>query len=269
MNQHTIKKNVSLSGTGLHSGQKTTITFKPAEEGAGVNFIRTDQRNAPRVKAELKSVTGTERGTNLGIVNTVEHVLSALYALSITNVEVELDGPEPPAADGSSLVYFDLLRTAGLTRQKARDRVINLREPIMLADNDGAIVAMPHNRLVIGFMINYPFDFIGSQYYKFEFSENGYKKEIAPARTYGFIRELDALKAKGLAGGAGEDNAVIIGDEGYRNPLRFPDELVRHKILDVIGDLSILNAEIKANIVCVRTGHRMNMELARKFKEVG
>lgn len=269
MKQHSIKRPVTIAGIGLHTGKASKMTFKYAEAGSGINFIRTDLEGRPKVMASLENVSGTARGTNLGIVNTVEHVLSALYAMSVTNLNIEMDGPEPPAADGSSMGLVALIRSAGLVEQGPMKRTIRVKEPLVVFGKDSAITALPHNGLTVSFMINYPSDFIGSQFYRFENSEKGYEREIAPARTFGFLSELDELKSKGLALGASAKNAIVIGDKGYNTPLRFPDELVRHKILDLIGDISILNSDIRAHIICVRSGHELNIELAKKLKEVG
>jgi len=269
MKQHTIKKDVAIFGIGLHSGKKVSLKFKPAKENSGIVFVRTDLPGKPRIRAEIKNVTSTVRGTNLGSVHTVEHVLSALYAFSITNAEIELNSSEPPVLDGSSLGFCRLIREAGIITQRSRVEVIRVKAPVFIAEKDKSIMAIPSDRLAISFMINYPLDFIGSQFYRLDLSPQSYLREIAPARTYGFLSELSHLKEQGLAKGAGLSNAVAIGEDRYLTKLRFKDEMVRHKILDLIGDISLLGAEIKAHIICIRSGHDLNIKFARSLKEVG
>ena len=270
MKQNTIRKEIIISGIGIHSGRKVSLKLKPAFANSGIVFIRTDIDERPRTAASLENVTDSARGTTLGgSVLTVEHLLSALYALSITTLEVDIDGPELPVLDGSSRPFCDAIMKAGFLDQKLPVKPVSLKGPAVVRDGDRCLIALPSDRFRVSFMINYPVPFISAQYHSFEFDRNAYVKEIAPARTYGFMSELEALKAKGLALGAGADNAVAIGDKGYVNPLRFHDELVRHKILDLIGDLSLIGREIKAHVIGIRSGHDMNIKLARMIKEVG
>ena len=265
VNQHTINKEASISGIGLHTGKAVRIKFKPAEIGSGITFVRSDLPGHPRIKAELGNVSGTVRGTKLGEINTVEHVLSALYAFSITNVEIELDGAEPPSLDGSSKPYCDLIIKTGITDQKAEAECIEVKDVIFSAEEGKSLIAVPSDRFEVSYMINYPMDFIGTQLYKFRSSDRGYIKEIAPARTYGFIDEVEALKSRGLAMGADAENAVAIDKDGYQTKLRFRDELVRHKILDLIGYLSLTGVRIKAHIIGIRSGHALNIKFAKKL----
>jgi len=254
----------------MHSGKKVSIKFKPAKENTGIVFIRTDMPGSPKTEANLNNISSTARGTNLGKINTVEHVLSALYALSITNLYVELDGPEPPALDGSSKQYCELIVKAGIIEQDLEIKCIEVKEPVFTAEEGKCLIAVPSDRFIISFMINYPLGFIGTQFYKFELSRacrqaggKKYMSDIAPARTYGFLDEVGSLKRQGLALGASEKNAVAIAKDGYLTKLRFNDELVRHKILDLIGDMSLLGAEIKAHIIGIRSGHDLNIKFAR------
>jgi UDP-3-O-acyl N-acetylglucosamine deacetylase len=268
MINNTIKKEVSISGIGLHTGNIVNITFKPAGNNAGINFIRCDLPGRPVIKADVGNISSTERGTNLGSINTVEHVLSAFYALSITNIDVELDGPEPPVMDGSSINFCEMLLNAGIQCQSGDTGTISIKNPIYIIETNKTIIALPSNRFVVSFMINYPSDFVGSQFFKYELNEKSYIRDIAPARTYGFTREIKALRAQGLAKGASNDNAIEIGSENYKTKLRYPDELVRHKILDLIGDLSLVRRQINAHIICIRSGHSMNIKLAKALREV-
>jgi UDP-3-O-[3-hydroxymyristoyl] N-acetylglucosamine deacetylase len=265
MLQHTIRKEISVSGIGLHTGKNVNIRLKPAGADHGIVFIRTDLPGRPMTKANLNNMSSTVRGTNLGNISTIEHILSALYALSITNLYVEIDGPEPPALDGSTKQYIELIAKAGITDQASEVKCITVNEPVFIAEDGKCLIAVPSDRFTVSFMINYPLGFIGTQFYKFEFSSRKYVKDIAPARTYGFIDELEALKNQGLALGASEENAVAISRDGYLTKLRFKDEMVRHKILDLIGDLSLLGAEIKAHVIGIRSGHGLNIKFAKKL----
>lgn len=269
MQQHTLKKEISIYGIGLHSGREVTIKLKPADADSGIIFVRTDLPGSPRVKADLSNVSSTARGTSIGHVNTVEHVLSALYALSVTNAVIELNSVEPPVLDGSSAGYCELIKKAGIRSQSSVTREIKPDTAIFATEGDKSIVAVPYDRLKISFMINYPFDFIGTQFFRFDMDRKNYEKEIAPARTYGFVSEVEALRKQGLAKGAGFENAVVIADDRYLSQLRFKDELVRHKILDLIGDISLIGAQIKAHIICIRSGHSLNIKMAKLLKEVG
>jgi UDP-3-O-acyl N-acetylglucosamine deacetylase len=263
--QHTITKETSISGIGLHTGKAVHVKLIPAGVDSGINFVRSDLPGRPAIKADIRSVSSTIRGTNLGDIHTVEHVLSALYALSVTNLVIELNGPELPSLDGSSKPYCDIIMKAGIASQGPDAGYIEIKEPIFVAEKGKIIIAVPSDRFEIDFMINYPMDFIGTQFRKFEFSGSKYAKEIAPARTYGFMSEIEALKNQGLAMGADPGNAVAIGADGYLTKLRFKDELVRHKILDLIGDLSLIGARIKGRIIGIRSGHDLNIKFARKL----
>jgi UDP-3-O-[3-hydroxymyristoyl] N-acetylglucosamine deacetylase len=263
--QHTIRETVSISGTALHSGKKASVIFKPSRVNSGIIFVRGDLPGHPRVKADLKNVSSTDRGTNLGNIHTVEHILSALYALSVTNLEIELSGAEPPVLDGSSKPYCDLIKRAGIAPQGSKVKRIDITKPVFVFSDGKSVIALPSDRFTVSFMINYPIDFIGTQFYKFDFSGKKYAREIAPARTYGFMDEVISLKRQGLAFGASRKNAVAIGKDGYLTSLRFKDELVRHKILDLIGDLSLLGAQIKGHIIGIRSGHDLNIKFAKKL----
>jgi UDP-3-O-acyl N-acetylglucosamine deacetylase len=267
--QKTIKKTISISGIGLHTGKKVSLTINPAKENAGIVFVRTDLPGKPKITANIENVKSTVRGTNLGDIFTVEHLLSALYAFSISNAIIEMDGPEPPALDGSSKQYCELIAKAGVQSQKTPIGTITVTKPFIIGEGGKSLIAMPSDSFRIGFMINYPNHFIGSQYFRAPVNKSIYVRDIAPARTYGFVEELDMLKESGLALGASEENAVAISKSGYLTELRFKDELVRHKVLDLIGDLALLGKEIKAHIIGVRSGHDLNIKLAKRLKEVG
>lgn len=275
LKQQTLKKEISISGIGLHTGKTVSVKFIPAKVDSGINFTRIDLPGRPRIKAEVRNVSSTIRGTKLSIgggpeITTVEHVLSALYAFSVTNLDIELDGPELPAFDGSAVQYCEILKTAGVIRQNKGIKCIKVNRPVIESVGDKCLIALPSDRFMVEFMINYPLDLIGTQYFALDVNSSKYIKEIAPARTYGFMDELETLKEQGLALGASAENAIAIGKNGYLTELRFRDELVRHKMLDLIGDLSLMGRQINGRIIGIKSGHDLNVKFAKRLlKEVG
>jgi UDP-3-O-[3-hydroxymyristoyl] N-acetylglucosamine deacetylase len=265
MEQHTVKRAFTLSGMGLHSGRPVNMIVKPAQEGVGIVLVRSDLHRRPLVKASIENLTSSVRGTNIGEFHTVEHLMAAFYVCGITNAFVELDSPEPPALDGSALMFIEAIEHAGTVRQGEKAAVLKISSPIVIRSGDKFIMALPSDRFRVSFMINYRFPFIGAQYFSSDIDKKKFKSSIAPARTYGFLEELEALKAKGLGLGASTLNAVAISDVGYVNSLRFKNELVRHKVLDLVGDMSLVGCEIKAHIIGVRSGHELNAALCKEL----
>lgn len=259
-----------LIGIGLHTGKDSRIRIIPGEPGKGIVF-----RNVVTgavIPARLECVTNTVRCTELGFgghaVSTVEHVLSALRGLDIYDATVEFSGEEMPIADGSSQPFVRLLELAGLEPTDSSVVSIPVEKCIFLEGASGAsIFALPHSRLEICVILDYPkVPFIGSQSFEYVEGDN-YKELISPARTYGFLSEIEWLRNNGLARGATLENVVAIDSESYATDLRFPDELVRHKMLDVIGDMSLLGAPLMAKIVAVKPSHSLNINLARLINE--
>ena len=270
MFQKTIKNEVILSGIALHSGKKVSAKIIPAGVNCGISFTRADIKGRPTIKASVNNVSSTKRGTNLGTgkakILTIEHLLSAFSGIGITNAKIELSGPELPIIDGSSREYVRaLIKKAGIKKQSRKIKVIKLKDPVIVGSGNSQIMAFPSDRFVISFMINYPGAFIGSQTYVFDSKSGTYEKEIAPARTYGFMHEVKALKEAGLIKGATLNNAIGITKCGYSTKLRFKNELVRHKILDLIGDLALTGCYIQGHIVGIGSGHELNVELAKKL----
>ncbi len=247
---------VSLSGIALHSGEKCTITFRPGKE-KGIFFVV----NGIRIPALAENVTDTVRGTSLKDAHVVEHVLSAVSGLGIGNIEIELTRKEPPAMDGSAEPFARALVRGGFSNIQATPLTIN--EPIIIKDGESFIEAHPYNGFSVDFTIDFPA--IGIQHFIYE---DNYLRDIAPARTFGFIEELEALINQGLAKGASLDSALALSNQGYVNTPRFKDEPVRHKILDLIGDLSLVGAPIHAKIIAKKSGHKLNVALAVKLREI-
>jgi len=299
-NKHTIGKEVSYTGIGLHSGEITTIRFKPAGKDEGIIFIRVDLPGKPEIKADIDHVVDISRGTTIGIkdaqVGTIEHVLSAVKGLNIDNIRIEIDGPEAPVADGSALCFLNLLKTAGLVEQASPRVYFEFDEPISFsAPQDNVdIVIVPSNELKVTFMIDYKHPYLGTQYTWLP-SLDYYEKDFAGARTFCFINEILQLKEKGLIKGGSLDNALVIAEpnmseeelkhlqnvfgyhepvtvspEGILNnhPLRYYNEFVRHKVVDLIGDIALLGMPIKGHILAARSGHKTNVELVKKLRDL-
>jgi UDP-3-O-[3-hydroxymyristoyl] N-acetylglucosamine deacetylase len=249
--QRTIKKECQCEGIGLHSGAPVTLRLKPAPVNTGVTFIRTDLGNA-RVKAVAANTTSTGYATTLSAngvpVKTVEHLLSALAGLGIDNVYAELDAEEVPIIDGSAKPFVRLIADAGIRTQDALQPVIKVTKPVFVREGNKQIAIWPSESASISCFIDFNHPLLREQSMNFSVSEEGFLREVADARTFGFLREVETLRAHGLARGGSMDNAVVLGNEGVLNEggLRHHDEFVRHKILDLIGDLSLAGMPIMA-----------------------
>ncbi|OGR83726.1 MAG: UDP-3-O-[3-hydroxymyristoyl] N-acetylglucosamine deacetylase [Elusimicrobia bacterium RIFCSPLOWO2_01_FULL_54_10] len=276
MNQTTIREAVQFKGIGLHTGDMTTMKFVPAPADSGVAFVRTDLPGQPRIPATIDRVVGVIRGTSIGMgdaqVHTVEHVCSALFALGIDNVTVELDASEPPVADGSARAFAELLLKAGIVEQDKPKHFLAIKEKVTYRQNETELSLEPGEGLTIACQLVYDHPMIGNQERNFEVNAESYLKDIAPARTFCFDYEVEALKRKGLARGGSLDNAVVVGADRIYNKeknLRFPDEFVRHKVLDLLGDLSLLGKSIRGKITAVKIGHGHNINFVKELAKAG
>ncbi len=275
MNQKTIDREVSCEGVGLHTGNRARITFKPAEESTGINFIRTDLKDRPCIPARIENVINADRGTTIacgGIkVHTVEHVLAAVHSLGIDNLLIELNSNEPPGTDGSSLPFLELLMEGGIREMKAPREVLHLDEPFHYEEEGVGFLLLPYDGFKITFHIDYDHPLVGNQVITVDVNEKTFMEELAPARTFCFQEDIESLKQAGLIRGGSLDNAVVIGKDRILNDesLRFKNEFVRHKILDLIGDLALLGLRLEAHVISTRSGHLSNVnlvrELSRKF----
>ncbi|NOT38206.1 MAG: bifunctional UDP-3-O-[3-hydroxymyristoyl] N-acetylglucosamine deacetylase/3-hydroxyacyl-ACP dehydratase [Saprospiraceae bacterium] len=298
MNQRTIAQEIEMQGVGLHTGVKVNMRFKPAEENTGIRFCRIDLPDRPIIPADVSKVISTNRGTTLqeGVAQvwTVEHTLSALHGLSIDNVFIELDGPEIPILDGSSILFVEAFLNAGIIEQEAEREYFEITEPISFEDEEtGAeYVAVPSDEFEITTMIDFNSSILGQQFASLDHIED-YKNQIAPCRTFVFVHELENLLNQNLIKGGDIDNAIVIVDrmmsqeeldnlakklnkpsvrverEGVLNTiqLKYPNEPARHKLLDVIGDLSLVGKPIKGKIVTKKSGHKSNIEFAKILKK--
>jgi UDP-3-O-[3-hydroxymyristoyl] N-acetylglucosamine deacetylase len=263
MKQQTIRRGFVLKGIGLHSGRPAEITVTPAPSGSGLIFVV----NGERIPAVIGSLTGTRRGTSLKGVAVVEHFLSAAAGLNIDNLKINVSGPELPILDGSALPFASALEEAGIVQQEEERHFFDLSAVVELVERETSLKASPYNGFKVEFMVK--FEGFGEQSLVFDADKDDYLKEIAPARTFGFLEEAETLKKQGLALGASLDNALILDKNGYVNQPRFVNELVRHKILDLIGDLALLGRPLHAALRARGSGHKLNTDLVRLLTQPG
>ncbi len=270
--QKTIAKEVSFSGVGLHTGSLTTVVFKPAPQNTGIVFRRVDLPGKPAIPADIDHVVDVSRGTTIGIgdarVHTVEHGMAAMVGLGIDNLFVDLDAAEIPNGDGSALPVMTALLKAGVVELDAEKKYLTVDRPVYYRQDDVTLNILPADELRVTLTIAYDHVAIGTQYASFTVNEETFQHDIAPARTFCFLREVRMLQDSGLIRGGSLESAVVIGDEGILNDeLRFPDEFVRHKILDLLGDTYLLGP-IKGHIVGVKCGHEKNVMFSKQIKKV-
>jgi len=272
--QRTIKDFASYKGIGLHTGEEVSITLKSAPVGQGVVFVRQDLPGSPRMEAKASKVIDNMRGTTLGDkgvqVRTVEHILAALWGLGVDNVIIRMNGEEVPAGDGSALPFVKLIQKAGIIEQdKARD-VFQVKEPLWMEQGEKALILLPSNKLKITYTVDFPRSYLGSQFISFTLNEGIFVREIAPSRTFGFMKEVETLRERNLIKGGSLKNAVLFDEKGIVNKegLRFTDEPVRHKVLDLMGDLYLSGGPLMGHIIAVKSGHLFNVKLAQKLEEI-
>jgi UDP-3-O-[3-hydroxymyristoyl] N-acetylglucosamine deacetylase/3-hydroxyacyl-[acyl-carrier-protein] dehydratase len=268
--RRTINQPVTLEGIGLHYGRPCRITFRGAESGSGVRFRRIDLEDCPVTPAHVKYAVLSERRTQLGegpgALHTVEHVLAAVAGLDIDDLEIEMDAPEPPVLDGSASPYVEALERAGVAEQPGRVQYLDIRRPVSLVDGESAYEARPNDALQLSVSIDFPHPLIGAQSGTYRLTGDAFRTELAPARTFGFMREVEMLRAKGLIQGASTANAVVLDDSGVVDTtLRWPDEFVRHKALDCIGDLALAGKRVRGHITARKPSHRGTVLLVREL----
>lgn len=269
--QHTLAKSASLEGTSLHTGEKVTLTLQPAPENFGFKFRRVDLEDKPFIDASVEKVQKVERATTIadgGVnVHTVEHVLSALVGMGIDNAIIEMDANEPPIADGSAMPFVELIKKAGIVTQNEYRKVFEVREPLHLESRDGSLLTIvPDKKFRISCTHVGP-QGRTTQFFSTEINPETYEKEIAAARTFVFYEDIAPLLEKGLIKGGTLESAVVVrGDTALsKHPLRFQEEFVRHKILDIVGDLSLFGRRITGHVIAVRPGHGPNTQLAKEL----
>ena len=268
--QRTLRNKISCVGVGLHSGKEVRLELKPGEVDSGIIFLRTDLPEQPRIHATAANVTATLRATTLeengAKIFTIEHLMSALNAWRIDNCEIEISAEEPPVLNGNSIDFFRMIKSAGIVEQDAARKIIQLEKIYRVDGDEGKrfVMALPYDGFRVSFVSINPHPLIGSQYADFEITEEIYEREIAPARTIAYEKEIDALRSMGLGLGGTIENVIVYNDAGWLNKLNYPDELVRHKILDVIGDMRLAGI-FNCHIVAAASGHALNTQLAKKI----
>lgn len=271
--QRTIRKRIEVKGVGLHTGAPTKLTFCPAPPNTGVFFIRSDLPGRPALAAHVNHVKATQLATSLGgphfSVSTVEHCLSTLAAFRIDNLLIELDGPEIPIGDGSAKVFLEALLEAGMVEQDQPRKYAYINQTIYYGDSEKHAYIAPYNGLRITATIDFSHPRIGKQTLDIDINEQSFSREIAPARTFGFMKDVEALRAKGLARGGSMENAIVLDPEEILNPegLRFNNEFVRHKVLDALGDLVTLGMPLMGHVVLYKAGHDLMNRLVKKVIE--
>ena len=260
---------MECSGVGLHSGAPVELRILPAPAGSGVVFRRTDL-DGFELEAVSRNVARVSYATSLmkkGVfISTTEHLLSALIGCGIDNAIVELDNLELPILDGSALPFVEAIHRAGIRRQRRPRTYLRIRRELEVREGDKFIAVYPADTYSVSYAINFPHPLIGKETFSVDLSDANYLTEIAGARTFGFLHEADAMRQQGLIRGASQENAIVLTRDGLMNPpLRFPDEFVRHKVLDLIGDLALLGKQILGNVVADRAGHAMHTALVSRI----
>lgn len=271
--QRTLMNEVGCTGIGLHTGEKVKINLKPAPANSGIKFVRTDLKGHPEVEVRFDNVFDTTLATTIGTngckVSTIEHLMAAFFGLGIDNAVVELDGPEVPIMDGSAAPFVFLIKSGDIREQKSPKQFIVIKKPFKVDDGNRSVCIYPSKKLKITYMIDFQHPLLRNQEYELTFSGRDFVREISTARTFGFLKDVETLKKNGLARGGSLDNAVVIDDFRIINEdgLRFDDEFVRHKILDFIGDISIVGSPIIGHFVVKKSGHFLNQQMLRKLME--
>ncbi|HEX3868662.1 MAG TPA: bifunctional UDP-3-O-[3-hydroxymyristoyl] N-acetylglucosamine deacetylase/3-hydroxyacyl-ACP dehydratase [Gemmatimonadaceae bacterium] len=274
MKRRTIARPVSLEGIGLHLGEACHLSFRPAPSGAGITFCRTDLPGGPAIRALAENAVLTERRTQLGedpvSVHTVEHVLAAVAGCDIDDVEIAIDAPEPPIMDGSARPFVDALHAAGSVETADDVKLVAPRRSITLIDGESTYVVSPAASLELDVSIDFPHRAIGRQRGVYQLDADTFMRDVAPARTFGFTDEVESLRAKGLIKGASLENAVVLDENGViggGSSLRWPDEFVRHKALDCVGDLALAGGRVRARVTATKPSHRGTVKLVRAMNE--
>jgi len=271
--QRTLMNEVGCTGIGLHTGEKVKINLRPAPANSGIKFVRTDLKGRPEVEVRFDNVFDTTLATTIGTngckVSTIEHLMAAFFGLGIDNAVVELDGPEVPIMDGSAAPFVFLIKSGDVREQKSPKQFIVIKKRFKVDDGNRSVCIYPSKELKITYMIDFQHPLFRNQEYELTFSGRDFVREISTARTFGFMKDVETLKKNGFARGGSLDNAVVIDDFRIINEdgLRFDDEFVRHKILDFIGDISIVGSPIIGHFVVKKSGHFLNQHMLRKLME--
>ncbi len=269
--QRTIKESVECVGIGLHTGKKVSLKLRPAPVNTGIVFIRTDLAGSPSIKACVENVVDTTHATTIAQnnvkVSTIEHLMASMAGLGIDNAYVEVDAPEIPIMDGSAAPFLFLLKSSGIITQNASKRFMVIKKAISVGDKSTFATLVPSKEFKLSCTIDFKHPMLRKQSYGMTFSDSFFEKEISRARTFCFLKDVEILRARGLVKGGSLDSAVVIDDFRILNEdgLRYRDEFVRHKMLDTIGDISLLGMPVIGHFSTQKTGHALNHELAKKI----
>ena len=267
-NQRTVAKRVSCTGVGLHSGKPATLTLAPAPADAGIRFVRMDV--GVEVAARSERVVDTTLSTSIGDgktrIATVEHVMAALHGMGIDDCRVEVDGPEVPILDGSAAPFVVLIREAGVKLLPVGKRYLVIERPVEIGDGDKLARLEPGDGFSIDFTADFGHPLITNQSFRVTLSDRVFEREVARARTFCFMKDIERMQAMGLARGGSLENAIVVDEFSILNPegLRFPDEFARHKVLDAVGDLALLGLPVIGHLIARKSGHALNQALVRK-----
>lgn len=278
--QKTIEREAECSGIGMFRGESTSLHFKPSPLNSGITFVRVDLPNRPRVRAHVRFLSSNYKRIFLkneeAEVESIEHLMAALAGLGIDNIEIEINGREVPAGDGSAKHFLEVFKKAGIVALGGKKKIFIVKTPIMVSSGNASVMAVPYEKgLVFSYTLDFNGSFIKRQTYDIEITEENFCRDIAPARTFGLSTYIEEFKRLGLGKGVTDDNSIIVHEDGKMSKpismkpakLRFPDEFVRHKILDLVGDLYLANVVIQGRIVANRSGHSLNVQLAEKIAQ--
>jgi len=273
--QKTIQNEITLSGIGLHTANKANITFKPAEPGCGITFIRADLPGRSSIKATVDNLlmsSSASRRTCIGPqgaeIQTIEHLMAALSGCGIDNLIIEINNNEVPGMDGSSLSFVEAFNKAGIIKQDKERQFFSVREPLYVEEDGASIIVLPAPEFKISYTLNYNHPLLRSEFFGMDITPETFRSQVAPARTFCLESEAGELQRKGFGQGANYDNTLVVGEKGVvKNKLRFEDEFVRHKILDLMGDLNLLGFPVKGHVVALKSGHSLNLKIAKKIFE--
>jgi UDP-3-O-[3-hydroxymyristoyl] N-acetylglucosamine deacetylase len=268
--QATLRQPLRFEGAGLHTGGHAVAEVRPAPEDAGIVFVANGPAGrSVRIPAVAENVVDTSRATVVGsdgvTISTTEHLLSALFAMGVSNAEIHVGGPEIPVGDGSAQEFVDAILASGLVEQRRPRDVFELREPFVVQVADRLVAMLPAPVFRVRFVADFAAP-IGTEYFYGDIDAEGYARDVAGARTFGFLHEVEALRARGLALGGSLDNALVFAADGPMQPLRWPNEVVRHKVLDLIGDFALLGAWPKCEIVAIKSGHELHALVTRALR---
>jgi UDP-3-O-[3-hydroxymyristoyl] N-acetylglucosamine deacetylase len=269
--QKTLRASLRFKGYGLHTGAETSVEVKPAGVDTGLVFVLARAGRSPvRVPALAENVIDTSRATVLGkdgvTVSTTEHLLSALFGMGVTNAEIFVEGPEIPSADGSARTFVSAIQTAGFQSQGRPQPVLSVSEPYVARSGDRMVAVLPSPAFRVRVVVDFPAP-IGTQYLHAEIDPPFFRDEIAAARTFGYLHEVEGLRSRGLALGGTLENALVFSADGPMQPLRWENEVVRHKVLDLVGDLALLGAWPQCEIVAIKSGHELHAAVTRELRK--